>query len=173
MRLSRIARGMSATAAVLLLTACSGGSDDESAASSTSAAPSSAAESSSAAPESGSGFCTEAQTALSEFSSSVGAAQDPAQAEVQFRQAAEEIRGIEPPSEIADDWNALADGLEKIAGTVAGATSSNDSEAAAQFTAQVQDLQQSATGVATYLQAECGIQTGDAGTSSGSAAPSS
>jgi len=179
MRSSLAARAVSATAAVLLLTSCSGGSDDEaassttSAASSTSTAPSSSAASSSEAPASGSEFCTEAQTALSDFSSSIGGAQDPAQAEQQFRQAAEEIRGIEPPEEIADDWNALADGLEQIAGTVAGATSNNDTEAAAEFTAQVQELQQSATGVGTYLQQECGIDTGDAGTSSGSAAPSS
>jgi hypothetical protein len=173
MRASRIVRGMSATAAVLLLTACGGGSDDESASSTTSAAPSSTAASSSAAAGSGSGFCSEAQTVLGEFGSSVSAATDPSQAEQQFRQAAEQIRGIEPPAEIADDWNTLADGLEKIAGTVAGATDNNDPEAAAQFTAQVQDLQDSATGVATYLQQECGIQTGDAGTSSGSAAPSS
>jgi hypothetical protein len=173
MRSSPIVRAVSATAAVLLLTACGGGSDDESAPSTTSAAPSSAAESSSEAPPSGSEFCTQAQTALSDFASSVGGAQDPAQAEEQFRQTAEELRGIDPPEEIADNWNALADGLEEIAGTVAGATSNSDPEAAARFTAQVQELQPSLTGVGTYLQEECGIEAGDLGTSSGSAAPSS
>jgi hypothetical protein len=175
MRSTSLARAATATAAAFLLTACGGGSDDSasstSAASSSSAeSSSSAAESSSEAPASGSEFCTRAQQSLSDFGSSVGDAQDPAQAEQQFREAAEEIRGIEPPQEIADDWNALADGLEEIAGTVAGATSNNDQEAAAEMSTQLQELQQSATAVATYLQQECGI---DAGTTSESAAPSS
>jgi hypothetical protein len=170
MRSSLIIRGVSATAAVLLLTAC-GGSDEGGSASETTAASSSSApaETTSAAPEADSEFCTQAADFGQSISSSFSGTEDPAEAEAQIRQAAEEIRSIEPPAEIADDWTALADGFESLAETVGGATSANDPEAAAELQAQLQGLQEAGTNVQTYLQQECGIDTG----TSESAAPSS
>ena len=174
MRSSLIVRGVSATAAVLLLTACGGGSDDTESAFETTASSSSApAETTSEAPAASSEFCTEAEVFGNRVSTSLSGAEDPAEAERQIRQAAEELRAIEPPDEIADDWSALADGLESLAGTVAGATSNNDPEAAAKLQAQLQELQTSATNVTTYLQQECGIDAEGTGTSTESAAPSS
>jgi hypothetical protein len=166
-----IARGVSVTAAVLLLTACGGDSDSEDSAAETTAASTSAAETSSEAPAGGSEFCTEAQESLTNIGNSLSGTEDPAEAEAQFQQAAQAIRDIEPPDEIADDWAALADGLEQLAGTVAGATSNNDPEAAQQITQQLQELQASATSIATYLQQECGIDASEVPTDS--AAPSS
>jgi hypothetical protein len=174
MRSSSIIRGVSATAAVLLLTACGGSDDEGGTASETTAATTSSApaETTSAAPEADSEFCTEAADFGQSISSSFSGTEDPAEAEAQIRQAAEQIRGIEPPAEIADDWTALADGFERLADTVGGATSPNDPEAAAKLQQELQGLQEAGTNVQTYLQEECGIDTG-AGATSGSAAPSS
>src|SRR5688500_20401217 len=103
--------GLSVAAAVVLLSAC-GGSDEGSSAPSTTEAESSASES--AAGASGSEFCTEAAAVQERVGASFDE-QDPASLGVALQEGAAEIRGIEPPAEIAADWNALADGLDQIA----------------------------------------------------------
>jgi hypothetical protein len=167
MRSSLLARGASVTAAVLLLTACGGGSEDEEAASTTTAAsssaPSSAPETSSEAPGSGSEFCTEAAGIPDRIGSSFANSNDPQQLSEDFQTAADEIRNVEPPQEIADDWNALADGLEQASASLDG-VDLTDPEAAARVQTELQGLQSQLTtaggNVQTYLQEECGIDTG-------------
>jgi hypothetical protein len=170
MRSNLIARGMSATAAVLLITACGGGSDD-SASSTTSPASSSAAETSSAAPQAGSEFCTKAADFGNSINSSFDS-NDPAQLTQGLQKAADGVRAIEPPAEIADDWNALADGLEKVSKTLDGADI-NDPKVAAQVQTDIQSLAEPSTHVQTYLQEQCGIDTEGTASPSDSAAPSS
>ena len=72
---------------------------------------------------------------------------------------------IEPPDEIADDWQALADGLEKVAGTLEGADP-NDPQVAAEVQSDLQAIQEPATNVETYLQEQCGIDTSESATPS-------
>ena len=166
MRSSLLVRGVSATAAVLLLTACGGGSDEDSASPTTSSeASSSAAETTSEAPEASSEFCTQAEDFGNEISASFEST-DPAQLTANLQKAADGVRAIEPPDEIADDWRALADGLEKVAGTLEGADP-NDPQVAAEVQQDLQALQEPATRVETYLQEKCGIDTTE------SASPSS
>jgi hypothetical protein len=171
MRSNLIASGVSAAAAVLLMTACGGGSDDDSASSTTSPASSSAAETSSAAPQADSEFCTKAADFGSSINSSFDS-NDPAQLTKGLQDAADGVRAIEPPAEIADDWNALADGLEKVSKTLDGADI-NDPKVAAQVQTDIQSLAEPSTNVQTYLQEQCGIDTEGTASPSDSAAPSS
>jgi hypothetical protein len=175
MRSSLIARGVSVTAAVLLMTACSGGSDDESASSSSPAASSSAAETSSEAPASDSEFCTEATQINERITTSLSEA-DSASLSDNLQTISDEISAVEPPAEIADDWNTLAGALGKAADALEG-VDLTDPEQAAQAQAELGNLQtelgDAGTNVETYLRDQCGIDTEGTGTPSDTAAPSS
>jgi hypothetical protein len=158
--------GLSVAAAVLLLTAC-GGSDDDTSASRESS--SSASASGSAA---GSEFCTEAARALSElepaFTDQGG---DPAALAPALQEAADKVRAIDPPSQIASDWTALGDGIEQFAQAF-GEVDVNDPASASALQQRTSEiigqLSMSATNVETYLSEECGLQT-----PTGSSAPTS
>ena len=175
MRSNLLVRGVSATAAALLLTACGGSSDEEAASSSTPAASSSAAESSSAAPEANSEFCTEATQVNERITSSITES-DSASLSSNLQTISDEISAVEPPAEIADDWNALAGALGEAAGALEGVDLS-DPEQAAEAQAQIGELQtqlgDAGTNVETYLREECGIDTEGTAAPSDSAAPSS
>jgi len=176
MRSSLITRGLSATAAVLLLTACSGGgSDEEAASSSTSAASSSSAEPSSEAPEADSEFCTQADQITENITSSL-AESDATSLSDNLQAVSDEIGKIDPPSEIADDWNTLAAALEQAAGALEG-VDLTDPDQAAKAQAELGDLQSklgnAGTNVEAYLRDQCGIDTDGTGTPSDTAAPSS
>jgi hypothetical protein len=160
--------GLSVAAAVVLLSAC-GGSDEGSSASSTSEATSSASESS--ADAAGSEFCTEAAGIQEKVGASFDE-QDPASLGLALQEGASEIRGIEPPAEIAADWNALADGLDQIAAAFAE-VDLNDPAAQQALGEKIAELEgpldTASTNVETYLRDECGLEL-DSGES---AAPSS
>jgi hypothetical protein len=158
--------GLSVAAAVLLLTAC-GGSDDDTSASSESS--SSASASGSAA---GSEFCTEAARALGELEPAfTGQGGDPAALAPALQDAADKVRAIDPPSQIASDWTALADGIEEFAQAF-GKVDVNDPASASALQQRTSEiigqLSMSATNVETYLAEECGLET-----PTGSSAPTS
>ena len=160
--------GLSVAAAVVLLSAC-GGSDEDGSAASGSGAESSATESSAGA--AGSKFCTEAAGIQEKVGASFDE-QDPASLGVALQEGAAEIRNIEPPAEIAADWNALADGLDQIAAafTEVDLTDPAAQQALGQKIAELQGpLDSASTNVETYLRDECGLEL-DSGES---AAPSS
>jgi hypothetical protein len=149
--------GLSVAAAVVLLSAC-GGSEDNSDSSAASETSSSASESE--APQADSEFCTEAASIEERVSSTLNDQSDPAALPQALNQAAAEIRAIEPPDEIAADWEALAGGVEQIAAAFSQ-VNFNDPNALATFEAQVGQLQtqleSASTNVETYLREECGI----------------
>jgi len=153
--------GLSVAAAVVLLSAC-GGSGDEPESSASSESTSGASESE--APQAGSDFCTEAASIEERVSSTLDDQANPASLPAALQQAADEIRAIEPPDEIASDWEALAGGVEQIA-TAFSEVDFNDPNALATFEAQVGQLQTeletASTNVETYLREECGIDTDD------------
>jgi hypothetical protein len=176
MRWSSIARGVSVTAAVLLMSACGGSSDDDAASGTTSAASSSApAETSSEAPEADSEFCTEAAQINERITTSLSEA-DSASLSDNLTTISGEISAVEPPAEIADDWNTLADALGQAAGALEG-VDLTDPDQAAQAQAELGELQtqlgDAGTNVEAYLRDECGIDTEGTGTASDTAAPSS
>jgi hypothetical protein len=158
--------GLVLTAASLLLTACGGSDDDNASAESSSETTSSASESSADAADSE--FCTEAAGIQERVTSSFNAQTDPAALPQALQAAAEEVRQVEPPEEIADDWAALADGIDQIAAAIAN-VDVNDPNAAATFQQEIAPMQQELEGasanVGTYLRDECGLEV-DTGESS-------
>ena len=162
--------GLSVAAAVVLLSACGGSDEGDSDSASPSETGSASSESTAEAADSE--FCTEAASIEDRVSSSFSNSSDPAALPQALQQAAAEIRDIEPPEEIAADWNALADGVEQIATAFAG-IDMKDPNALATFQQKVGQLQgelsSASTNVQNYLRDECGIESG----SSESAAPSS
>jgi hypothetical protein len=161
--------GLSVAAAVVLLTACGGSGDDTSASSGSSGTSSSASESSAGAADSE--FCTQATAVQERVSSTFTSQSDPASLPQVLQQAADDIRGIKPPDEIASDWRTFADGIEQIA--TASRIDFNDPNAVATFQQQAGQLQQKFApafeNVGNYLRDHCGIDSG----STGSASPSS
>jgi hypothetical protein len=159
--------GMTVAAAVVLLTAC-GGSDAKDSASSASTTKASA---STAGANAGSDFCKKAAAIEASVGSAVGDQGDPSSIPQALKAAAAEIRSIDPPSEIAADWTALAGGVEQLA-TAFASVDFTDENALATFEAQASQLESQLSGpsanVEKYLSDKCGIQT-----STDTSAPSS
>jgi hypothetical protein len=149
--------GLTAAAAVVLLSGCGGSGKDNSAASS-SAAGTSASETS--ADAAGSEFCTKAAAIESSVTSAVTDESDPAAIPQALREAAAKIRAIDPPSEIASDWSALAGGVEQLATAFAG-VDFRDQGAVASFQQTASDLEAKLSGasanVEKYLSDKCGL----------------
>jgi uncharacterized alpha-E superfamily protein len=160
--------GLSVAAALVLLTAC-GGSDKGNSASSSTKAGSSASETSAQA--AGSEFCTKAAAIQSSVTSAVTDQSNPASIQQGLQAAVTQIRAIDPPSEIASDWSALADGVEKLAAAFAN-VDFNDQAAVASFQQTATQLETQLSGASTnvekYLSEKCGLTL-----STESAAPTS
>jgi hypothetical protein len=101
-----------AAAALVLLAACGDGSGTDSSAAST-GAENSAAETSAATEQDD--FCTQAAAIDERVDAALSDLGSDTSIEDLFRQLAEEIRAVEPPEEIAADWETQADGLDRIA----------------------------------------------------------
>jgi hypothetical protein len=157
--------GLTVAAAVVLLTAC-GGSDDDSAASS-----SSAPEETSSAPAEDSEFCSDAADIQEQVGASFNT-EDPAALVQELRDAAASVQSIDAPDEIAEDWSALAAGVDSIA-TALESTDLNDPAAQESLGAQLEQLQtdlgSASANVEDYLVNECGLEPDTAET----AAPTS
>lgn len=173
--LSLLTRAAVVPAAAVLLAACTGSDEGgDTAAPTTSAAeettePAEPTEEPEA-PEAGSEFCTQAAAIPDSLGDSFADSADPEALTTGLQTAAETLREIEPPAEIADDWTALGDGLAQAASSLEG-IDVTDPEAAAQLQAELGELQAQLTtsgaNVETYLRDQCGIDT------EGTAAPSS
>ena len=161
-------------AAVVLLAGCTGSGDEEPTATSeeTSAAETTTATATATATDepADSEFCTEA-VGIQERITGSASGRDPGQLPQIFREAAQEIRAIDPPDEIAPDWAALADGAERFAGTL-GDVDFTDPQALATIQERLapleQELNEASANVQDYLAEECGV-----GAPAGESAPSS
>jgi hypothetical protein len=81
-----------------------------------------------------------------------------------LQEGVDEIRTIEPPAEIAADWSALADGLERIATAFADVDVNDPAaqQSLGQVAGEVQaELGAASTNVENYLRDECGIGAGE------------
>ena len=147
--------GLSVAAAVVLLTACGGSGNDNSA--SSSGTTSSSASTTAAA---WSEFCTQAAAIESSVGSAVTDSSDPASDKQALQTAVAKIRAIHPPSEIASDWSALADGIDQLATAFAGVNVS-DQAAVASFQQTAGTLEKQLSGpsanVQKYLSDKCGL----------------
>jgi hypothetical protein len=156
----------SATALALLTGCGSSDVDDSTPTASPSTAETSAAETSAAessAPETAdaadSEFCTEA-AGIQERLAGSATAGNPAELPQIFRDAAQEIRTLEAPEELAADWNALADGAEQIATTLQEIDLADPNALTTlqeRLAPLEQELSQASDNVEQYLVEECGL----------------
>ena len=142
-------------AVLVSLAACGGGDDDATSSASTSAG---ADATESAAASGGSDFCTQAagidQRVESARSDLEG--DDPSVADA-FGQIAEELRAMDPPEQIASDWDAMAAGLDRMAEAFADFDITDPDSLTALEEAEG-DLSTASANVETYLRDECGIE---------------
>jgi hypothetical protein len=89
-------------------------------------------------------FCEQAVALFSDTSNDTDAALTAAEA-------------LDPPDEIADDWQKLVEGSRDAAEATAN-IDPNDPDAAAAFSEQYQDLIEASTNVYQYLGDECGME---------------
>jgi hypothetical protein len=159
--------GLVAAAAAVLLTACGGGSKDDTASSETTTSSSSSSSSASettenTAPQADSEFCTEAAAIQERVTASL-TGQDQTNLGDVFQQASEEIRGLEPPAEIAEAWASFADGIEEFASI--SQIDFTDQAASQQWQQQAVALQQkygqAFAAVQSYLASQCGLTDGE------------
>jgi hypothetical protein len=150
--------GIAVAATIVLLSACSSDGDDSS---SSQAGEPSAEAAESSAPQADSEFCTQASTISERVDSTLNGQEDMTALPRALQAAAAEIRAIEPPDEIAADWEALAGGVEQIA-AVFGSIDINDPNALAQLQERIGGVQaelgSASTNVQNYLSEECGIE---------------
>ena len=149
-------------AALVVLPGC--GAADQAAPSTAEAGPASSSASEATGERADSEFCTAATALQEEVVATLGAQPDPATVRTALQQAAAGFRAVEPPEEIAADWNALGDGVEQIATTLAS-TDFEDPGGRAAFQEQVGQLQTqvgpASADVGAYLRDECDLD--DAG----------
>jgi hypothetical protein len=148
-----------AAAGVLLFAACSGDDDDDAAATDAADTTQEAGGGDTNAPDDGDsadaadngggggggGFCDEASQL---FQTTSGL--DP-------NEQLDAADALEPPEEIADDWNKLIDGSREAAESTAD-FDPNDPEASEQFQEEYEELMAATTNVYTYLGEECGLE---------------
>jgi hypothetical protein len=141
------------------VSACSGDEPGDGAASAPTSTSAATSPSGSAAPQSGSEFCTRSRALIEGLGAAFSEQADAAAVQEAFEQAADGFRAIEPPAEVEDDWTTLAEGLDEYAAAVADLDESDPDSVAAfqERTGTLQgELTGAATGVESYLAAECG-----------------
>jgi hypothetical protein len=154
--LAPIRVGVAGAAAAVLLAACGGGSSEAGSATPTPAAGPS--EEGTAAAEGGDDFCTQAagidqrvDAALSDLEG------DDPSVPGAFRQIATELRGIDAPHAIRSDWEAMAAGLDRMAGAFADIDSITDLDSLEALEQAEGDLTTASRNVDDYLADECGL----------------
>jgi hypothetical protein len=159
--LSLCRSGLAAAAAVVLLTAC-GGSDEAPSASETSSPSTSSSASETtenSAPQADSEFCTEAAAIQERISASFLGQTDQSNLGEIFQQASDEVRALEPPADLAADWEQFAAGIQAIAD--ASNIDFTDQAAVAQWQQAVTQIQEqygtAFANVESYLATECGL----------------
>ena len=140
--------GVAGAAAAGLLAACGGDGG-----SSTDNAASSAADTSAAA---SGDFCDQAVNIDERVDGVLSELDDGSSVPEAIDAAAAELRAIEPPPAISDDWAALVDGLEQIGDALADFDITDPDSVAALDEIQSR-LTTASTNVENYLQDECGI----------------
>ena len=147
-------------AALVVLSGCGSSGDDRS--SDAGPAPSSAAEDT-GGQAAESEFCTAATALQEQVVTTLGERPDPSAVRTALQQTAAGFRAVEPPQEIAADWNTLGDGVEQIA-TALASTDVEDPAGRAALEEQVGQLQAqvgpASAAVGAYLRDECGIDDG-------------
>ena len=154
---------LAGAAAVVLLTACGGSGDDEPAAASSASAPaasSSAPSGGTAAPDpAAQEFCGQITTAFTELETTLSAT-GPEEMAAQLPEVVTRLEQVDAPADISGDWNALLDGLRRLAGTASTLDLGTPEGQQAYTTAEAeigQDLGPAQSALSEYVVANCGL----------------
>lgn len=154
---------LAGAAAVVLLTACGGSGDGEPAAASSTPAPaasSSAPSGGTAAPDpAAQEFCGQITTAFTELETTLSAT-GPEEMAAQLPEVVTRLERVEAPADISGDWNALLDGLRRLAGTASTLDLGTPEGQQAFTTAEAeigQDLGPAQSALSDYVVANCGL----------------
>ena len=154
---------LAGAAAVVLLTACGGSGDDEPAAASSSSAPavsSSAPSGGTAAPDpAAEEFCGQITTAFTELETTLSAT-GPEEMAARLPEVVTRLEQVEAPADIFGDWNALLDGLRRLAGTASTLDLGTPEGQQAYTTAEAeigQDLGPAQSALSEYVAVNCGL----------------
>ena len=155
-----VSTGLAATAAVVLLAGCSSSGGSKSASSSSPASTTTSSSSSAAAAGGGGGgFCDQAKAFAAQVASSVQSQPKGTTAQ-NLQQLAAQLQTINPPSEIAADWQTAVTSIQQL-GTALQSLNPSDPSQAAAVQQQVAPIEQrlSTAGehIDAYLQQKCGI----------------
>ena len=157
-----------AGAAVVVLSGCGGSGNDSSSSSSSS---SSAATTTASAKAADSPFCQQAQQLVTKVESTLAGSSDPSQLPQQLQQVADAMHAVQPPSEVATDWNAFADDITSL-GQAYSTTNFDDPQSTATFQQTAAQLQGKLTTegahLESFLSSECGITATTSAASSSS-----
>lgn len=146
-----------ASAALLSLAAC--GDDDSPAADDASADDASADDTAAAASDD---FCGQFEALQDRFDDLDVEADDAFGDDSEFEAAIGELQDIDPPSEIADDWNTITDALSGFADIPADLS---DDEMLEEFMSRFgafdqEEMERASQNVENYVRDECGIDLG-------------
>jgi hypothetical protein len=144
--------GVAAAAVILLLAGCGGGNSGSDAA----ASPAATTGAETPAPSGAADFCDRAADLDSRVDAAVSDLGADSSIPDAFRQLTVELRAIEPPARIADDWETLANGLERVGDALADVDLTDPSTLGALDDAGTA-LSAAGDRVDTYLRDECGI----------------
>ena len=147
----RAAVAVVAAGAAVLLAGC-GGTDPDASADATPATPAAGT----AASSGGSDFCDQAAGIDDRVDAAVSDVGDDSSIPDAFRQLTAELRAIQPPAAIADDWDTMAAGLERMTDALADIDVTDPSSLEALDAAEG-DLSTASDHVDAYLRDECGI----------------
>ena len=154
-----VSTGLAATAAVVLLAGCSSSGGSKSASSSSPASTTTSSSSAAAAGAGGGGFCDQAKAFAAQVASSVQSQPNGTTAQ-NLQQLAAQLQTINPPSEIAADWQTAVTSIQQL-GTALQSLNPSDPSQAAAVQQQVAPIEQKLTTagehIDAYLQQKCGI----------------
>jgi hypothetical protein len=144
---------VAAAGAALLLAGCGSGDPDASA-DATPATPAAGTTAASGAAD----FCDRAAGIDDRVDAAVTDLGDDSSVPDAFRRLTAELRAIEPPAAIADDWDTMAAGLERMTDALADVDITDPSSLEALDDAEG-DLSTASDHVDAYLRDECGISS--------------
>ncbi|MGY1738143.1 MULTISPECIES: hypothetical protein [unclassified Geodermatophilus] len=157
-QLRPVRAGVAAVLGVVLLASCSGddgGSGDGGSAADT-PATSSPAEDTAEDTAAGEDFCARAADLDQRVEDALAEVEGDASLPEVFRQLGEEMRDVDPPEEIAADWETMQAGLDRMADAVAD-LDLTDGDSVAALEEAGSGLDTASANVEAYLRDECGI----------------
>jgi hypothetical protein len=166
---SLLRAALAGAAAAVVLSGCGGSSGND--ASSSSATRTTTTTTTTASAKADSAFCQQAQQLVTKVQSTLGSTSDQSQLPAQLQQVADALHGVQPPAEIATDWNAFADDIAAL-GQAYASTNFNDPQSTATFQQTATQLQGKLTAEGGHLESFLGSRCGITATTTAAASTS-